>query len=732
MTGNNVKSIRLERRADQVGVIWIDVPGESQNTLKERFRPEMDEVWKEIDRSSLRAVVIASAKDSSFIAGADIELLKNMKTIEDGEAGSRAGQKAFDELEASTRPVVAAIHGACLGGGLELALACRARVASNDPKTKLGLPEVQLGLLPGAGGTQRLPALVGVEAALDMMLTGKQIDAKRAKKMGLVDDVVPRAILVDTAAELALSLAGEAERKAHPSIADRFSELSGTISHLADPKVLRAVAMAKNPAGRMIVFDQAEKMVRKTAGAHYPAPFKILEVVRIGLERGRAAGLEAEAKRFGELLMSDVSRRLIQIFFATTALKKDNGTAKPDLKPVPVKKVGVLGAGLMGHGIAYVTAQSAGLQVRLRDRDEAAVAKGMKAVAGILEERVKKRRMTEYERDRLLSQITPTTDLSGFKSCQVVIEAVFEDLAVKHKVLKEIEALSGPEMIFASNTSSIPITRIAEGASRPDRVVGMHYFSPVHKMPLLEVIRTRQTSDQVVATVVELGKKQGKTVIVVNDGVGFYTSRVLAPYMNEASWMLAEGVPIEEIDAAAKAFGFPVGPITLLDEVGIDTAEKVGHIMHAAFGDRLTPPPGLDKLIADGRSGRKGGKGFYTYGGKKKQVDQTIYPLLGIEPRPRGKDATEELGQRLGLAFVQEAIRCLAEGILRSPRDGDVGAIFGLGFPPFRGGPFRYADSLGPAELLRRIRGYADRYGKRYAPAELLMEHAKTGNRFYE
>jgi 3-hydroxyacyl-CoA dehydrogenase/enoyl-CoA hydratase/3-hydroxybutyryl-CoA epimerase len=260
----------------------------------------------------------------------------------------------------------------------------------------------------------------------------------------------------------------------------------------------------------------------------------------------------------------------------------------------------------------------------------------------------------------------------------------------------------------------------------------MHYFSPVNKMPLLEVIRTRQTSDQVVATVVELGKKQGKTVIVVNDGVGFYTSRILAPYMNEASWMLAEGIPVEEIDQAAMAFGFPVGPITLLDEVGIDVAEKVGHIMHAAFGDRMTPPGGLDRVIADKRTGRKGGRGFYTYGTKKKVVDESIYGVLGIEPKLRGKFSPDELGQRLGLTMVQEAIRCLSEGILRSPRDGDIGAIFGLGFPPFRGGPFRYADSLGPAELLRRVRGYADRFGKRYAPAELLIENAKSGNRFYD
>jgi 3-hydroxyacyl-CoA dehydrogenase / enoyl-CoA hydratase / 3-hydroxybutyryl-CoA epimerase len=733
MNQRKENALSFEVRSDRVGIVWIDAPNEKQNTLYEGFQEDFEAIRRKIDESNVRAVIITSKKDSSFVAGADIRLIKSLTSAHEAERRSKLGQTSMDELEKSKIPVVAAIHGACLGGGLELALACHSRVASNDPRTVLGVPEVQLGLLPGAGGTQRLPDLIGLEEALDLLLTGKQVDAKKAKKLGLVDDVVPRAILLEAAAKIALTLAEEHEK--HEAGTTTLGALRASIEklgELTEVKALRELALAHNPAGRKLVFDQAEKTLKKKAGPHYPAPYKILEVVRHGLEKSREAGLELEAKRFGELAVTDVSRRLVDIFFATTELKKDSGVDRKEVKALPLAKVGVLGSGIMGHGIAFVTATKAGLPVRMKDKDHAALAKGLTAVRELVDERVAKRKMTEVERDRLLSTVTGTVDYSGFKSCDIVIEAVFEDLTVKHKVLKDLEAEAKKDLIFASNTSSIPITKIAEVSSRPERVVGMHYFSPVHKMPLLEVIRTAKTSDEVVATAVELGKKQGKTVIVVNDGVGFYTSRILGPYMNEASWMLAEGVPVEVIDQAAKDWGFPVGPLTLLDEVGIDTAEKVAKIMHTAFGDRMSPPPGLEKLVGDGRSGRKGQKGFYLYDGKKKKdVDASVYKVLGIEPKHGQKHDLEALGERLALAMVCEAIRCLGEGILRSPRDGDIGAIFGIGFPPFRGGPFRYADSLGPAELLRRVRALLDKNGKRFAPPELLIDRARTGNRFH-
>jgi 3-hydroxyacyl-CoA dehydrogenase / enoyl-CoA hydratase / 3-hydroxybutyryl-CoA epimerase len=713
------KSIRLEKREDGVAVIYLDVPGEAQNTLKPQFKDELANVRKEIERAGMAAVVIASKKEGSFVAGADIDGFAKLKTEKDAAEMSKSFQAALDDLERSSIPYVAAIHGVCLGGGLELALACHARVATDHPKTKLGLPEVQLGLLPAGGGTQRLPREVGVEAALDLLLTGKHIDARRAYKMGLVQDVVAPAILVDVAAKLALELAKHKGK----SFADKVAEVFD-LSHLKE------IAMAKNPVGRNLVFDQAEKETKKKAKDDYPAPYEILRAVKVGLEKGMKAGLEAEAEGFGRLMMTDVAKRLTEIFFATTELKKDNGTRAPGVKPRTVERIGILGAGIMGHGIASVSIDS-GYEVRMKDRDDECVGRGLAAVRTILDGRVEKRRMRESERDRTMMLLSGATDYSGFGTCDLIIEAVFEELEVKHRVLKETEAVTKPRTIFASNTSSIPIGDIARASSRPEMVVGMHYFSPVHKMPLLEVIRTKQTLDEVIATAVEVGRKQKKTVIVVNDGVGFYTSRILGPYMAEAMWMIGEAIPIETIDRASIEFGFPVGPITLLDEVGIDTAAKVSKIARSKFGERYQVPDAFEKLVANGRTGRKGKLGFYTYDGKKKEVDDSVYDTLGVQPNVKEKHDLAKLGERLALSMIAEAIRCLEEDILRSPRDGDIGAIFGLGFPPFKGGPFRMADAIGAGELLARVRRLEEAHGKRFSPPTLLQENARAGKRFY-
>jgi 3-hydroxyacyl-CoA dehydrogenase/enoyl-CoA hydratase/3-hydroxybutyryl-CoA epimerase len=394
-----------------------------------------------------------------------------------------------------------------------------------------------------------------------------------------------------------------------------------------------------------------------------------------------------------------------------------------------VERVGVLGGGLMGSGIATVTAANAGLPVRMRERDDAAAGKGLASVRHVLDERVKKRQLDRFERDERMRLVTATVDWSGFAGVDLVIEAVFEDLALKRDMLRAFEAVN-PTGIFASNTSSIPLTKIAEASKHPETVLGMHYFSPVQKMPLLEIIVTERTAPEATATAVAVGKKQGKTVIVVRDGPGFYTSRILAPYMNEAAHLLVEGARVEDVDRALVEFGFPVGPITLLDEVGIDVGAKVAHILEDAFGERMKAPGSLSDIVKAGRLGRKNGKGFYTYGGKKKEVDETAYDLL---PGGRGRKAFahDEIRERVVLQMVNEAIRCLGEGILRSARDGDVGAVFGLGFPPFRGGPFRYADKLGARDLLARIERLRARHGARFEPAPLLEEHAVSGRPFH-
>jgi 3-hydroxyacyl-CoA dehydrogenase/enoyl-CoA hydratase/3-hydroxybutyryl-CoA epimerase len=718
---NRSSAFRHELRDDGLAIVTMDVPGETMNTLQPSFGPELTEILDTLEQEpKLVAVVLVSGKPDSFIAGADVKMLKSVKTAGDASELSRAGHRMAARLASFKVPIVAAIHGPCLGGGLEVAMSCQGRVASDDKKTKLGLPEVQLGLLPGLGGTQRLTRLVGVQAALDMMLTGKQIDGRRAQKLGLVDEVVAPSILLEVACEHALRRAKEKPRSGPTGFA-KFKSFFDRDALLGD-----------NPLGRKVLFDQAKKQLASKTHGNYPAPEKILEVVKTGLESGFDAGLEAEAEAFGELVVSPEAAQLMSIFFATVELKKDTGVDDPNVEARKVQKLGMLGAGLMGAGITYVTL-SAGIPVRLKDKDDAGLGNGMKYVAKLFDEKVKRKRMTRIERELLLHEVTPTLDYSGFDTADVVVEAVFEDLGLKHRMLKEVEEHGGGKTIFASNTSSIPITKIADAAKHPERVIGMHYFSPVHKMPLLEIIVTKKTAPWVTATCVGLGKKQGKTVIVVNDGVGFYTSRILAPYMNEAAWLLAEGVPVEELDRALVEWGFPVGPITLLDEVGIDVGHKVGDIMLAAFGERMTPPPGMDKLVADQRFGRKSSRGFYDYSdekSKKKAVDQSVYSVLGVTP-VKGSKPPHEIAERCVLQMVNEAALCFGEGILRSARDGDIGAIFGLGFPPFRGGPFRWIDTLGALDVVRRLERHEKIHGARFTPAPVLVAMAQSGQTFH-
>ena len=720
-----------------VAIVSIDVPGEPVNTLRDDFQGELDALLNQLSGDEgVKAIVITSGKPEGFIAGADVQMLSQAKSAADATAMSRAGQAAMDKLEAlaKKKPIVVAIHGAALGGGYELALACSYRICTDDRKTQVGLPEVQLGLLPGAGGTQRLPRLIGIAHALDLILAGKTVKAVKAKKLGLVDEVVPRAILLTVAKQRALELALGKLIVRRNQFGKRL-DLAGGLPKLLrglSAENLQALVLEENPLGRKLLFQQAKKALLKQTKGKYPGPEKALEAVQTGADHGMAAGLEAEATLFGELVVSDVSKRLVEIFFATTALKKDNGTDDPSIKGAKVEKIGMLGAGLMGAGIAYISADN-GITVRLKDKDDAGLARGFSQVRGILDDSVKKKRITRRERDEKLARVTGATDYSGLANAEVIVEAVFEDLELKQKTVAEIEAVA-PGAIFASNTSSIPISRIAAAAARPENVIGMHFFSPVNKMPLLEVIRGKETSSLTVATVVALGKKMGKTVIVVNDGVGFYTSRILAPYLNEASFLLAEGGSVHEIDKALTDFGFPVGPLQLLDEVGVDVGTKVAHIMHTAFGDRMLAPAGIDKLIADGRLGRKAKKGFYLYGeGQEKGpkiVDETVYDLLP-HGRARTPIAAGEAAERCVLQLVNEAALSLSEGVLRSARDGDIGAVFGLGFPPFRGGPFRYADSLGAQTLVERLRRLEGKFGIRFAPAQILVEMANSGAKFF-
>jgi 3-hydroxyacyl-CoA dehydrogenase/enoyl-CoA hydratase/3-hydroxybutyryl-CoA epimerase len=610
--------------------------------------------------------------------------------------------------------VVAAIHGACLGGGLELSLACHWRVATDHPKTQLGLPEVQLGIIPGAGGCSRLPRLIGVRAALDIILAGKSERAQKAKKIGLVDELVHPAILREVAV-------AAADRLARNGVPERSGGTHGAAGLLLEG----------NPLGRHLVYRTARQQVLKKTGGHYPAPLAALETVQVSISRGMEAGLAHEAKRFGELAVTDVSRKLVEIFFATTALKKDDGVPPGTVGRVPpVERLGVIGAGFMGAGIAGTAVLNAEVEVRMRDADLPRVGKGIKAATGILDERLKRRRLTRPEYQRLAALISGGADARGLTQADMIIEAVFEDLDVKRDVVDELERVVKPDAVIATNTSTIPIADIAARARAPGRVLGMHFFSPVEKMPLLEVIPHERTSARAVAQAVRFGRKMGKTVIVVGDHPGFWVNRILTPYLNEAGMLLVEGVPIDVIDRTMTRFGFPVGPITLLDEVGLDVAQKAAGVMHQAFGDRLKPSDLVRTVTADGRLGRKNGKGFYIYeNGKKGEPDPSIYPLLGVKPYDSADTTLVE--QRLVYAMLNEAALAVDDGVVRSARDGDIGAIFGIGFPPFRGGPLRMIDDLGAAQVVKTLRTLVDAYGERFAPAPGLVEMAERGGKYY-
>ncbi|HEY3287860.1 MAG TPA: fatty acid oxidation complex subunit alpha FadJ [Gemmatimonadaceae bacterium] len=700
---------------DGVAVVTFDLPGEPVNKFSKAVIADFVAVFDQLERDpTVVGAVLISGKPDTFIAGADIDQFLEFTSAVDAAAQSAEGHRLMDRLEHGRVPWVAAINGACLGGGLEASLACAYRIVGDSPKTILALPEVQLGLIPGAGGTQRLPRTVGLQVALDMILTGKNVRARKALQTGLADEMVHPNILREVAIRRAKDLG------------------TGKIARRRDHKTdAKGALLESNPVGRAVVFRQAREMTMKKSRGHYPALLAALEAVAAGFHGSVADGFATEARLFGEMAFTPVSRQLIFLFYATTSLKKDSGVSGEAPPPATIGKIGILGTGFMGAGIAAVSAMQ-GVPVRFKDTKHAAVAKGLAAVRDVLHDRLRKKQVTRQQFEDQLSLVSGTVDYTGFGNVPLLIEAVFEDLAVKHAVLKEAEAVLPAGTIFATNTSTIPIHQVAAASRDASRVVGMHFFSPVHKMPLLEVIVTPQTAPDVVATTVAFGRRLGKTVIVVNDAPGFYVNRILAPYINEAGKLLDEGARIEAIDQAMLDYGFPVGPVTLLDEVGLDIAGKSGAIMAAAFGDRLQPSTTLGKVLAAGRLGRKGKKGFYLYDekGKKGGVDASVYELM-----PTGATRTAgnapDIQERLALAMVNEAVRCVEEGILRAPRDGDIGAVFGIGFPPFRGGPLRVVDTIGAAELVRRLEALNAKHPGRFEPAQLLREMAARGATFY-
>jgi len=698
-----------------VVVAEIDDPSASVNKISRRMLEAFTEVLDTVDASAdCTGLVFASGKDDSFVAGADLDMLSSLAEPADACSISRWAHRLVWRVKELDVPTVAAIHGPCMGGGLEMTLGCDYRIASTHESTRMAVPEVQLGLLPGGGGTQFLPRLVGLQQALPLLLAGKNTYPEKARRIGLVDALIHPPGLRQAAIRAAQDLA-DATRSVDrngPSLGERLLE-STSVS-------------------RRVIYRQARSRTEDRTRGNYPAPPRILDAVKTGLETGLDQGLDTETRHFGDLVFSPESEALVHVFFA-----KQEGEKNPfGDNARPVDTVGVLGAGLMGSGIAEVTAENE-MTVVLKDQTLELAAGGKEHVWTALNQKNEKGILSRFQRDQIAERVIPTARYDDLYNCDLVIEAVPEDVDLKHRVLSDTEAVIADDAVFASNTSSIPIGDIAEAAEHPERVVGMHYFSPVGDIPLIEIIRTEETSDEALATAVETGLAQGKTAIVVNDGPGFYTTRILALYMNEALLLLEEGAEVSAVDEMMKDVGFPMGPYELFDFVGLDVSAKITEVMRSYLpDDRLDISDTASRLADADLLGQKNEQGFYHYdpsddGADKDrgEVNDAVYEHAG--GADRSTPPAETVQQRLALMMVNEAVRCLEDEVLRSPTDGDLGAVFGLGFPPFLGGPFHYVDHEGAEKIIERLNRLTDAYGDRFRPADRLREHASEETTFH-
>lgn len=713
-------ALRFEKEGD-FGIIVFDTPDKPVNILSGETMQQLDKMLDEVvQKTEFKALLFMSAKDGNFIAGADIDAIKNITTVAEGETAAKEGQRIYNKIAGLPFPTIAVIDGSCMGGGLELALACKYRIARQSQKTKIGLPEVRLGILPAWGGSQRLPRLIGIQKALDYILTGRTVDARKAFRDGIVDSIIPEDYPADYTREAALRFAGEILLQARRDRIRQRREKSN----------LQKILLEKNALGRKILFDQAKKKTRATTKDHYPAPLKALSAVEQGINLTIEEGLAIEAKLLGECIVTDVSKNLLKVFQMTEELKKDKGAENFEGESQQFDRIGVLGAGTMGGGIAQLAAYYE-KPVRMKDINLQAIGAGMSQASKTLSDAVKRRRMKKSEAEHKLSLISGATDYSGFEKTDLVIEAIVEDLEIKKKVFAEIDKIVPTHCVIASNTSSLPVTEMAKATKRPEKVAGLHFFNPVHKMPLVEVIRGEKSSDETIVSLVDFSRAIGKTPIVVKDSPGFLVNRILSPYMNEAALLLLEGQNIEHIDRAITSFGMPMGPLNLFDEVGIDVTHKVSKILEKAFEDKMQASPVIAKMVENNRFGKKNGKGFYIYRGKQKQADPAVYSLLGDLRKESTPLALGIIQERSVLLMINEAARCLEEEIVRHPRDVDIGMIFGTGFPPFRGGLLHYADTIGSERLKNNLESYAEKYGDRFAPAQLIVDMAKKGERFF-
>ncbi len=724
----NLTNFRFETDPDGIAIATWDMPGRTMNVITPEVMAELDRIVEKVaSDETIKGCIVTSGKEA-FSGGADLTMLQSLRELYLGLAREKgeevAMQTFFDEsrklsllyrkLETCGKPFAAAIHGVCLGGAFELALACQYRVVSDDASTRVGLPEVKVGLFPGAGGTQRVARLMQTGDALQMMFKGEQIKALPARGMGLVHAAVPRDQMIQSAKDWL---------KANPQAKAPWD----------DPKFKLPSNKVYSPAG-MQIWPPANAIYRRETNDNYPAARAILSAVYEGLQMPIDLGLRIESRYFAKILRTKEAASMIRSLFVSMQDLNKGARRPADVPPSKLRKVGIVGAGFMGAGIAYVSA-NAGLEVVLVDRDIEAAEKGKAHSHKLVSDQIMKGRAKTADRDALLARITASADYADLKGCDLVIEAVFEDPKVKAEVIAQVEAVVGPGTIFGSNTSTLPITGLASHSQRPEDFIGIHFFSPVEKMLLVEAIMAKGTGKPALAMALDFVRAIKKTPIVVNDTRGFYANRCVGNYIREGHLMLMEGVPPAMIEAAGKQAGMPVGPLSLNDEVAVDLAWKVLKATKAQAGEGAVDPA-QEKLLTEmvekhGRLGRKNRKGFYDYPeAGPKRLWPGLAGLASGRMAPEEVDM-EELKHRLLVTQALEAARTFEEGVVTDPREADVGSIIGFGFAPYSGGTLSYIDNMGAAAFVRLCEALAQKHGKRFEPNRLLRRMAEAGESFY-
>lgn len=706
-----LEAFHLTIDPEGIARLVFDLPEKSVNVLSVDTMNQLEEILDGIsDNKQIRALVITSAKEANYIAGADVKGFTHAFSDHSiAEKIIRDGHRTFNKLAALPFPSIAVIHGACLGGGMELALACTYRVVSDHPKTKLGLPEVNLGIFPGWGGTQRLPRLTGLIEGLTMVMSGKVIDAKKAFKLKLADAILPWEFLDSKVEEFLSTILSKKGKK---SVLSRRKR-GGIMNWLLE----------ENPVGRAIVYWQSKKNTLKKTQGHYPAPLAAMDVIRDtyggSLEKGLEREIQGFVGSFGNAF--HCAPNLIRLFFAQDELRKNPGMDLSNVESKDVKKLGVLGAGIMGSGIAWV-ASDRGLSVRMKDVSWDAIAKGYRSIWDTFKTLMRIKRRWPFQANQGFLRVGGTVDYSGFQKVDLVIEAATENLELKHKILAEVEGVVSPDTIIATNTSSLTVTEMADRMKHPERFVGLHFFNPVSRMPLVEVVPGPKTSPEAVATAVAFCKKLRKTPIVVQDCSGFLVNRIFVMGVIEAIKLLEMGVSITRLDKVLKKFGMPMGACELADEVGNDVNAHVIDHFHEVYGDRFSIPKFSKVMVENNWLGKKTKIGFYIWDGKKKKVNKDFAKLL-----PEAQEVSDqEIVNHMVMPMINEAARCLEEGIVPDPMYVDMAMIMGTGFPPFRGGVLRYADHIGLSEVVSKLEAMD------VEVAESLKNMASEGKTFYE